>query len=215
MKILTQEEALFAEWRSNRSGFVSDGVVSEADYLESEVKLCFILKEVNDPKDGGEWDLRTFLYKGARPQTWNNIARWVNNIRFINRDIKWAALSSVTKEYRKQHLRSICAMNLKKSPGGHTTNVTKFKDVVEDDRAYIKRQYDIYHPDITICCGTGQDFRLATEMSHTKVLKTSRGVKWFKNLDGNPVIMYVHPAARVHASFLTYGLIDAVREIYS
>ena len=49
--------------------------------MASSPSIVFILKEVNDP-DGGGWDLRQFLRNnGDRPQTWNNVARWVHGIR--------------------------------------------------------------------------------------------------------------------------------------
>jgi len=46
MSISSKEAALFEEWKGNREDFVYDGVVSEHDYLQSKIKLCFVLKEV-------------------------------------------------------------------------------------------------------------------------------------------------------------------------
>lgn len=63
MSITEQEKELFALWSVNRKGFVFDGVVSETDYLASGLKVCFVLKEVNDI-DGGDWDLRQFVHGG-------------------------------------------------------------------------------------------------------------------------------------------------------
>ena len=80
MNITKQEFELFEQWKHSRSGFVFDGVVSECDYIKSNIKLCFVLKEVND-EGGGDWDLREFIQQGARPQTWDNITRWVKCIR--------------------------------------------------------------------------------------------------------------------------------------
>ncbi|WP_305417770.1 hypothetical protein [Photobacterium leiognathi] len=54
MSITDKENNLFIEWKENRKGFVSDGLVSEQDYLNSDIKICIVLKEVNDP-DGGGW----------------------------------------------------------------------------------------------------------------------------------------------------------------
>lgn len=211
MNISEQERQLFSEWSKKRAYFVPDGVVSESDYLNAETKLCFILKEVND-LNGGGWDLREFLRNGARSPTWNNIARWVQCIQ-SNEEIQWRNLEQVTEATRTKTLRSICAMNLKKSPGTHTTVKATFEAVVEADKSFIKKQYDIYHPDITICCGTGWDLRYALDLEADRVFETTRGVKWFMNSNGKPVIMFSHPAARVQDSLLVYGLSDAVREI--
>lgn len=212
MSIKEQESELFDEWSRNRECFVTDGVVSEMDYLQSEVKLCFILKEVND-LNGGGWDLREFVRDGARPQTWDNIARWVQCIRSGHEEVNWHRLESVNKEQRVKLLRTVCVINLKKSPGTHTSVKAKFEAAVEEDKSFIKRQYDIYSPDITVCCGTGWDLRYALELEDNSVFETSRGVKWFSNSQGKPVVMFSHPAARVQHSLLVYGLIDAVREI--
>ena len=88
MSIRDSEEELFAEWRAKRPGFVSDGVVHEDTYLQSSRKLLFVLKEVNSP-GVGDWDLRDFLKRGDRPQTWDNVTRWVEGIRRLTEDIPW------------------------------------------------------------------------------------------------------------------------------
>ena len=212
MDIFEKEQSLFNDWKGAREGFVFDGVVSATDYNKSKIKLCFVLKEVND-EHGGGWDLREFIRDGARPQSWNNITRWVKSIQSADRDIKWSMLEDITKEDRIEYLRSICAMNLKKSPGTHTTVRANFESVVSEDKSFIKKQYAIYDPDITVCCGTGWDLRYALDLNEGEVFETSRGIKWFLSATQKPVIMYAHPAARVQYSLLVYGLIDAVREI--
>ncbi|NVK55305.1 MAG: hypothetical protein HWE26_06800 [Alteromonadaceae bacterium] len=212
MSIKERESELFQKWECNRVGFVTDGVVSEQDYLNSKTKLCFVLKEVND-EHGGGWDLREFIRTGSRSQTWNNVTRWVSGINNGNDDIPWANFESVSKKQRIDTLRTICAINLKKSPGTHTTVRANFDAVVAEDKKFIKEQYGIYNPDVTICCGTGWDLRFALDLNDQEVYETSRGIKWFVNQHNKPVVMYAHPAARVQDSLLVYGLIDAVREI--
>lgn len=212
MNIAEQEMKLFDDWSKNRDNFVTDGVVSEFDYLKSDRKLCFILKEVND-LDGGGWDLRKFIRDGAHSQTWDNVTRWVQCIQNGSEDIPWSNLETVTAEIRAKFLRTVCAMNLKKSPGTHTTVQAKFEAAVKEDKSFIRRQYNLYNPDITICCGTGWNLRYALELEDGKIFKTARGIKWFKNSQNKPVIMFSHPAARVQDALLVYGLSDAVREI--
>lgn len=212
MSITEQEKELFALWSVNRKGFVFDGVVSETDYLASALKLCFVLKEVNDI-DGGDWDLRQFVHGGGRWQTWDNVTRWVKCLRNLDHELRWEDLAKISLEDRQQTLRSICAMNLKKSPGGHTTERASFAPVVVEDKLFIQKQYALYNPDITICCGTVWDFRGALDFNDCEIFQTSRGIQWFLNKDNRPVIIYSHPAARVNSSLLVYGLFDAVREI--
>jgi hypothetical protein len=218
MNIAEQENNLFDEWSKNREEFVFDGVASEVDYFRSKNKLCFVLKEVNDLNNGG-WDLREFIRDGARVEdfdpTWNNVSRWVQCIQNGSEDIRWRNLELVTQELRAKTLRTVCAMNLKKSPGTHTTVQSTFEAAVAEDKEFIKRQYDLYNPDITICCGTGPYFRFALDILEEPIFETSRGIEWFLNSNNKPVIMFSHPAARIQASLLVYGLIDAVREIMS
>lgn len=189
-----------------------DGVVSEFDYSKSKIKLCFVLKEVND-LNGGGWDLRKYVHGGARSDTWDNIARWVQGIGNGSKDIHWSNLESLDQAHRADVLRPICAMNLKKSPGTHTTARATFKAALAEDKSFIKRQYDIYNPDITVCCGTGWELRSALELNGDRVFETTRGIKWFLNSQGKSVIMFSHPEARVQDPILVYALIDAVREI--
>ncbi len=49
MGIYKEEEKFFSECQKNRIGFVRDGVVSEEDYISTQQRIAFILKEVNDP----------------------------------------------------------------------------------------------------------------------------------------------------------------------
>ncbi|SMY33697.1 hypothetical protein PMAL9190_01156 [Photobacterium malacitanum] len=212
MSIYEDETNLFKSWIGKREGFVVDGVVSEEHYINSSLKLCFVLKEVND-EGGGGWDLRQFIRDGARWQTWDNISRWVKCISKLDKDVCWSELANITENDRKDTLKSICAMNLKKSPGRHTTIKASFNKVVAEDKEYIQKQYSLYNPDITVCCGTGWDFRWALDLDKTEVYETSRGISWFLNTYGKAVIMFAHPSARVQDSLLIYGLADAVREI--
>ncbi|MFH1893096.1 MAG: hypothetical protein ABIK83_10510 [Candidatus Zixiibacteriota bacterium] len=213
MSIREEEEKLFEQWQVNRQGFVRDGVVSESDYLNSNPKIAFILKEVNDTEGGG-WDLRQFVSEGARRQTWDNIARWVHGIR--NRDSvqEWEFYSEITNKFRIEQLRSICAINLKKSPGGHTADMDSLWAVAHEDKEFIQRQYGLYDPDLTICAGTGDLFRSVLGQSSGPWRMTERGIRWYERDTRKYVVSFAHPEARVQSSLLVYGLLDAIREIY-
>lgn len=216
MNIFEHEEELFSRWEKNRAGFVRDGVVSEDEYVKSNLKIAVILKEVND-RDGGGWDLREFIAKGARWQTWDNVARWVYGIRKIregNPIPKWQEMSKVDEKFRKETLRSICAINLKKSPGTHTTDGASLWKVATEDREHIKEQYAIYDADLTVCGGTADVFRWVMEHESKKEVETSRGIWWYERTDQKYVLRFPHPEARVQDSLLFYGLLDAVKEIY-
>lgn len=215
MNIRVKENKLFEKWSANRKGFVVDGVVDEESYLNSSLKIMFILKEVNDP-DGGDWDLREFIRKGARSQTWNNVTRWILGIQNIEKSIDWKEIQEITEEQRKECLKSICAINLKKSPGGHTTDNNALSQVVNEDKIFLNEQFSIYNPDLVICCGSvvSRLFHNLVEFSEKPDWKmTMRGI-WYHVYQSNRyVIEYSHPEARVADYLLYYGLVDAVREI--
>lgn len=212
MRISDLEEQLFSQWQGSRDGFVRDGVVSEEDYLASKPKIAFILKEVNDP-DGGGWDLRQFIAEGGRSQTWNNVTRWVHGIRNRKSIPNWDFYSEITSAFRVETLKSICAINLKKSPGAHTADNASLNSIANEDRAYIQQQFEIYDPDMTICGGTGDLFKWVAGHSPKVWNTTSRGICWYERGANKYVVSFSHPEARVHHPLLLYGLLDAVNEI--
>ncbi len=214
MSIYQAEEQLFEQWQGSREGFVRDVVVSETDYLSSRPKIAFILKEVNDP-DGGGWDLREFISEGGRPQTWDNITRWVYGIRNLNSIPGWEFYSEITNDFRIETLKSICALNLKKSPGTHTTDHASLNAVANEDKDYVRNQYSIYDPDLTICGGTGDLFKWVAGHESKEWRTTKRGIWWYERDNHKYVVAFAHPEARVQSPLLVYGLLDAIHEIYA
>ncbi len=215
MNIRALEEDLFTEWRRHRPNFVADGVADEVAYLESSPRLLFVLKEVNDP-DGGGWDLRHFMLEGGRAQTWDNVTRWIEGIRQPPDDVPWKAFENMTEERRRQDLRSIAAMNLKKSPGGHTTELVALANAAAADRAFLNRQFSLYEPDLVICCGTDTNNTLhrLVDLGGDPQWKTTRRGIWYHEFQQCKfVVSFAHPEARVANCLLYYGLIDALREI--
>ena len=215
MSISESEELLFSEWRQKRPELVADGVVDENAYNASSPKLLFVLKEVNDP-GGGRWDLREFVREGARRQTWDNIARWVEGIRRLPEDLPWENLEQVDEKRRQESLQTIAAMNLKKSPGGYTTDGTEVSRIATEDKAYLNRQFSLYDPDVVVCCGPSVSWILHQVVdlgSQPQWRTTRRGIAFHEFKPQKFVIEYCHPEARVWPCLLYYSLIDALREI--
>lgn len=211
--IRESEDVLFQEWRSARAGFVADGAADQAVYAASGKRLLFMLKEVNDP-DGGSWDLREYMREGARSQTWNNITRWIEGIRNLSTEMPWHTLELVDHDRRMKALRSVAAVNIKKSPGGHTSDPSKLAIIANQDRAFLNRQVAIYDADLVICCGVSDTFHWLVDFSSPpKWKRTSRGIAFHEYKPQKYVVAYAHPEARVAACILYYGLIDAIREI--
>ena len=116
MGIFEQEEALFEEWRNSiGEGFIPDGVACEEAYLQSSPKILLVLKEVDD----FEGDLRELLRRGGVERTWNMATRWIQGIRALPEAAPWGRTPSEVD--RKEALRTIAAVNLKKTTGKSTS----------------------------------------------------------------------------------------------
>jgi hypothetical protein len=57
-ELLMCENELLDRWVNNCPGLIRDGVVNPEQYLNSKIKILYLLKEVNG---GSDWDLRDFL----------------------------------------------------------------------------------------------------------------------------------------------------------
>ncbi len=215
MGIASDEQNLFDEWSEGRDDFVRDGVVDHDAFSSSSLRILLVLKEVND-LGGGGWDLRQFLREGGQSRTWNVVARWVRAIRNLPKETPWKTLEPISTEDRVAELTSIAAMNLKKSPGGHTADPTEIDAASRRDSLLISRQFGLYEPDLVICCGSAvsdglvgaryPDGRPDWEM-------TSRGVWFYEHAVGGHTVSFAHPEARVAQNVLHYALVDAVQEI--
>lgn len=214
-----QEDELFARWRLDRPGLITDGVVDEVAYLASSRRILFVLKEVNSA-EAQAWDLRGFLYGGGHAASWDTITRWVEGIRALPADLTWPVVNQPkqTADQRASRriaaLRSIAVINLKKTPGSHTTDVKRLYTEAWQDQVFIRRQVQLYRPDLIICCGVGDLFRdLALFDNQPPKSQTSRGVSYYSLGSDRYVIDYLHPEARCASNLLYYGLIDALREL--
>jgi len=218
MSIRSQEDALFKKWRRHHGvDFVADGVVSEQHYGASKPKVLFLLKEPNDPGPC-RCDLRTYLLDGARQPSWTNVARWTEGIQKLDVDIPWSELSNdaMTDARRQKALRSIVAVNIKKTPGGFTSDHKELKRVAVQDARFLEEQLTLYTPDLIVCCGQVVTDYLKRTIGWASGLSwhtTTRGVDYAALGSGRHIIAFSHPEARVADNLLHYGLVDAVREI--
>lgn len=223
--VINSEQQLFDKWKKIRQGFSPDGIIDKERYLKSFPKIMLILKEVNSKK-GTSFDLKDFLKNGAnkRKATWDNVTRWIYGINNIGKEIKWEELEKrqFLNDLRKTLLPTICVINLKKSPGGHTTNNTEMKRIAKEDSNLLEQQFKLYYeneetqPDLIICGGstTSSVFNKIVDIQDTKDWKrTSRGIKYYEYATGKFFINYSHPEARIQDSLLYYGLIDAIKEL--
>lgn len=89
MDIKAKEKEIFDKLRKIDPSIVEDGIVSEEEYLDSNYKILYIMKEVNG---GSGWNLKDFLYKGGRSSTWDNVARWTEGLLNLDQEYDWLIL---------------------------------------------------------------------------------------------------------------------------
>ena len=210
--IAEEENRLFSELRRDNPDIIDDGLASEEDYLSAKYKIMYVLKEVNGGKG---WSLREFVRNGGRPQTWDNIARWTEAILDLETEKPWSYWENGNEARRKKYLKMVCAVNVKKTSGGHTSHADEIYQAAMNNSTILQKQFSLYHPDIIICCGTEKAFVDACyKHQEPNWRMTSRGIWYFAD-NGRVVVSFAHPEARVKDCFLHYALVDAVREIRS
>ncbi|GBF18028.1 MULTISPECIES: hypothetical protein [Arenibacter] len=215
-----QEKELFNEWRKTTPNLSEDGIVEPKSYLNADIKILFLLKEVNS-KEG--FNLKEFVRNGGRTQTWDNIAKWTCGIHNMKKEFKWDEIEPIKNiKIRKEWLRFIGVMNIKKTPGGHTSNAKSLWEDSSKDKEFLNRQFKLYYnnpqlkPDLIIACGTQTSnfFHTLIPFAQDKLwMHTTRGVKYYEYETGKFFIKYAHPEARVADNLLYYGLIDAIKEL--
>lgn len=189
-KLRRAEEELFREWKGKYELFVPDGLVDPLAYASSPLKITFVLKEVNDE---GASDLTDFLREGAVWTTWNNVARWSAGLLFNK---TFDEVKDLNGDDRKHHLAPLSVLNLKKTPGGSTSDPAELDAFAKEDSAFIRRQLAIYKPDMIICCGTGTIFvNEVLDKSYKSWIKLSDDL-WYMWDEGRLIISTWHTQPR-------------------
>ena len=179
-RIASLEEACFAKWRERRPHLVPDGAVHPATYEASNPKLLFILKEVNDIHDP-TWDLRGFLREDCgRRQTWNNVARWVAALTPGGSEHRWDQIREV-ENVRPCRLKSIAAMNVKKTTGVGSSDWNELAKFASEDTDLLEEQFGIYEPDFAVLCGVPLDW--IPQFQCVRPQWTNRGIEFREYVD--------------------------------
>lgn len=145
--------------KSATSTPVLDGVIDIESYLNSDLKILWINKEVNSEDDTDEWSLIDTLYQ--LQNTYANSSDWsktFNPIIFtlysIFYNTTWAQTPDVNKQPEILNIiRNIAYINVKKIPGGAVANQSELlKHSTEND--IIEKQLKLFQPNVIICGGT-------------------------------------------------------------
>ncbi len=121
-----------------------DGIIDESIYDLQEIKILFICKEGNDPKQKAG-DFRIWW----RDQLWgihaNRIGTWAHGILE-----KFPKLEDVSRENKKYALRRIAFINLKKIAGKSSSSYPEILKHVRLMKKELLKQIEIINPDLII-----------------------------------------------------------------
>lgn len=184
------EDALFEAWEaaSQCGGYFNRDGVADPGQWESERKfrLLFLMKDT----DGLREDLRDFLCRGGRGQTWNTVVRWTEALMGGSTAVPdW--------KHRREVLRRLCVVNLKKCSGGAQVSDNAVRQAAETDRACLKRQLSLYRPTLALACGKGSVFPSVWSLEETgpEILRDREsGLRFYDSaLLHCPVVELRHP----------------------
>lgn len=195
--IAKRENIIFDNW-SNL--IVKDGVVDEDCFLSTKIKIIVIMKETNDYVNS-EQDLRIFLKQGARGATWNNIVRWVYGLQNLNSDVNelWKSIAYVDNNTRIKYLSTISSINLKKRPGGASTNLDELKSESKKDIEHLKKQISLYKNLNFVLCGSRDVANLVAKyelFGKIEFLQHKNTYVKIAQINDTNIISYYHPQVR-------------------
>jgi hypothetical protein len=214
-----RERELFDEWARNYpSGFYRDGVPSPDHYRSSRVKVVLVLREANFKNEQGEVDLKHYdfrdeLRNDPQPFWCRKISPLCYGLIKSTDDLPatWAEASAVS------HNRSECIavlnrfgfVQMKKSPGSSVINPELLVDAARSEQALLRRQFEIYQPDIIVACGISfpRTFDLLTQLvfpqardcTHEASFQRRCAVVQAGKVDGSPTFLIetLHPSHRL------------------
>ena len=164
MNMHDAENKIFRQWKSRyNKSIIPDGIVHEPTYKAAKLKILFLLKEVND-ENGGEWDLRKFLFNGGRAATWTPAAIWLKGFSSLPNKLQFEEARKITSSQRTELLRSIACMNLKKYGGGAITRKKELRTVARANEDLLNKQFELYGDLDYVICGGPDIKRLAKKL---------------------------------------------------
>lgn len=205
---IKEQNKVFDRQREKYDEFCEDGIVRGIDYIMSNYKICYILKETNSSTG---FDLAKFVREGCCGATWNNISRWTAGILFNK---EFDDVKSISKDDRIKYLAPIAAINLKKTPGSASSDYRIISKFAKDDKAYILDELKVIDPGIIICCGTGDIFIEEILDKKSSDFKKANDDLFYYWHNDKLIVKYRHPQWRRKTSkYLFENLVPYIKDI--
>lgn len=146
---------------------ISDGIINIDCYLSAKYKILWILKESNDLNDnneGGGWSLTESINKLTQwenqPQTGRITFQRIiySTYGLLNDFVLWKNMPHIRNNEVFEVIKKIAYVNVKKIPGHTSSNPHEIEQAYFANRDLLKRQINLYNPDIIIAGNTLQFF---------------------------------------------------------
>jgi hypothetical protein len=209
---------LFKEWKSrlNDGQHIGiDGAVNPCTYYPSRLRILFILKEIHHLTDKDDNLVKHLREDPVSGKTWNNVVRWTEMIRQVFGDgkVERSTVSmdkDITAARRHDVLQDIAVINMKKVPGGATSNT---KNIVAYSQAHgdlLERQIKLLDPDVIVACGV-----YLSQLPAFKKLKYGDSKSTVFEFDGYQriVIKASHPQAHKRSTVMLNEMERACKAI--
>lgn len=148
--------------------FIRDGILDVEKYMAAPVKILWVLKEPNSPKDDIGNDMRpclTSLHSNDDTNriapgwghTWNSVAYTTYG---IFEKMNWVNLPDIKGDAKEvlKHMPNIAHINVKKYAGKGNANENEIRLFFDQNKALIYEQIEIINPDVIIFGSTFKYF---------------------------------------------------------
>jgi hypothetical protein len=153
--------------KHHRRAPIFDGVVSEKDYQESDIKILWVLKEANSSGENNSWDMREHIKNKLKTDTgifkgWSSTFKkiiYVTNAILNNLSWNDELYHPSYKPEVIDNLKKIAYINIKKTGGGSSANHKEIQTYYEFSKTLLHNQIKEFSPNIIIFGGTFKFFQ--------------------------------------------------------
>jgi len=183
----------------NDSHFVIDGIIDVEKYLNAKHRILWVLKEANSADDSWSYlenfKSREWLYRCGKSIP--TLKRMIYTTYGILRDCKWCEIPDASNEESFDSLQEIALINIKKIPGGSSSEYETIQFAYNQNQELLKLQIETYNPNVVIFGNTLQYFNKSDFEGLEKVEKqiSEFGNHFYETRDK----LYIHtwhPAVR-------------------
>jgi len=145
------------KFKLTQNNIVYDGIIDENEFDNSELKILWILKEVNSPDDS-DWDMRDALAdlknengKGLKYGWANTFTPIVYTTYGLFNNIDWDNMGNFYENPEIiDILRKVAYINVKKVPGNSSANYNEIKKFYKNNKEAIHEQVQMINPKVLI-----------------------------------------------------------------